>query len=67
MKTRSTLHVPEAVEHAAHETVRTAAAVGHTVVDAVRHEADVLVDVVLSPLAVDLDGFDVEITEEDVV
>lgn len=67
MKTRSPLRVPESVEHAAHETIHTAAVVGHTVVDAVRHEADVLADVVLSPLAVSLEGLEIDFTEDDVV
>jgi hypothetical protein len=64
MSTRTTtLHVPELVEHALHA----AASVGHTVADVARHEADVVVDAVLSPLTVDLEDLDVELTQDDVL
>jgi hypothetical protein len=68
------LHLPPAVEHAAHEVAHQAGAVTHQVAVAAqhvgavaRHEADVVVDVLLSPLSPDLAGFHVEITEDDIL
>jgi hypothetical protein len=64
MSTRTTtLHVPELVEQAAHA----AAAVGHAVAEVARHEADVVVDAVLSPLTIGFEGLDVELTEDEVL
>jgi hypothetical protein len=37
------------------------------VVETARHEADAVVDAVLSPLAVPLEDLEVEITEDDVL
>lgn len=65
--TTRTLHVPEAVEHAAHEAVHAASVVGHAVVDVAKHEAEVVVDAVLSPLTVSLVDMHVEITEDDIL
>jgi hypothetical protein len=68
MSTRmSALHVPDVVEHTFHEATHAAAAVGHAVVETARHEADVVVDAVLSPLTVPLEDLEVEITEDDVL
>jgi hypothetical protein len=70
----STLHLPPAVERTAHEMAHQAGAVTHQVAvaahhvsDAARHEADVIVDVLLAPLTVSLEGFAVEITEDDIL
>jgi hypothetical protein len=55
MSTRTTaLHVPELVEHAAHDVAHAAAAVG-------------LVDAVLSPLTPSIADLDLELTEDDVL
>lgn len=68
MSTRtSALHVPEAVEHVAHEAVHAASVVGHKVVEVAAHEAEVVVDVLLSPLTVSLADMHVELTEDDVL
>jgi hypothetical protein len=68
MSTRTTaLHVPELVEHAAHDVAHVAAAVGHAVVEVARHEADVVVDAVLSPLTPSIEDLDLELTEDDVL
>ena len=68
MSTRTTaLHVPEPVEHAVHDVAHAAVTVGHAVVEAARHETDVVIDAVLSPLTVPLEDLEVELTEDDVL
>lgn len=70
----NTLHLPPAVEHAAHEVVHQAGAMTHQVAvaahemtDAAHHLGDAVVDVLLSPLTPDLADFHVEITEDDIL
>lgn len=68
------LHLPPVVEHAAHDMAHQAGAVTHQVAVAAQHvgavalhEADAVVDVLLSPLAPALADFHVEITEDDIL
>jgi hypothetical protein len=60
--TQTALHAVVAAEkslaHAAHEVADRAGHLGHAAIETVRHEADLVVDAVLAPLAVDIGDLD---------
>lgn len=63
----NTLHLPPAVEHAAHEVAHRAEAVTHQVADTAHHLGDAVVDVLLSPLTPELADLHIEVTEDDIL
>lgn len=65
MSTTPTETALDAVQHAAHEVAHAAAVVTHRVADVARHEMDVVVDAVLSPLAPELADLRIDVTDED--
>lgn len=74
----SPLHVPEVLDRTAHEVAHEVASVTHQVAGAAHHVgaaalhevdalADVVVDVLLAPLAPELADLHIEVTEDDVL
>lgn len=53
-------HVPDAVAHAAEQV----SSASHHAADALRHEVDHVVDVLLSPVALDLDAMSIDPSDE---